>query len=166
MALKDLIPWRRKESLSLFDEEHPIAALRRQMDRLFEDFFRGFEIEPFWGFESRLGRFSPRVNVTETDDEIRVTAELPGLDEKDIEVTLDRDMLTIKGEKKQEHEEKKGNYYRMERTFGSFQRTIPLPAEVQEDKAEASFEKGVLTITLPKTEEAKSQKKRIEVKTS
>ena len=131
------------------------------MDSLFDNFYRGFDIGPF---ESRLGAFSPKVDVTENDKEIKISAELPGMDEKDIEVSLHNDMLTIKGEKKEEKEDKGKDYYRMERSYGSFLRTIPLPAEVETDKVEAKFKKGVLSITLPKTAKAVAETKKIAVK--
>jgi len=95
-----------------------------------------------------------------------VTAELPGLDEKDIEISISGDALILRGEKRQEEEEKGEDYYRMERRYGSFQRVIPLPCEVQVDKAEASYRKGVLTVELPKTPEAQSARKIIPIKTS
>ena len=164
MALRELLPWRKSEHEPA-RSEHPLVALHREMNRLFEDFFRGFELERFPALESMFGGFSPRVNVVEDDKEVRVTAELPGVTEKDVEVTLTQNTLTIKGEKKEEHEEKGKSYYRAERAYGTFQRVIPLPAEVEQDKAEATFKNGVLTIRLPKTEAAREQRKRIEIKT-
>jgi HSP20 family protein len=102
--------------------------------------------------------------VSETDKEIKVSAELPGMDEKDIDVSLTRDSLTIKGEKKQETEDKGEDYYRMERSYGSFTRSIPLPIEVDTDKVQATFKKGVLEITLPKTARAIQETRKIPVK--
>ena len=106
----------------------------------------------------------PRVDVSETNSEYEVKAELPGLEEKDINLQLANNVLNIRGEKKAEREEKDKNYYLAERSFGSFQRSIPLPTEVEEDRVQASFKSGVLTVRLPKSERAKSQAKRIEVK--
>ncbi len=143
------------------EELHPFSLLRREMNTLFDNFFRGFEIEPF---RSRLGVFNPRIDVKESDKDISVTAELPGLENKDIDVSLTRDSLTIKGEKKEEKEEKGKDYYRMERSFGSFNRTIPLPAEIDTDKVKAEFKKGLLIINLPKTEKAVKETKKIPVK--
>jgi HSP20 family protein len=137
------------------------ALLRQEMNTLFDNFSRGFEIEPFAG---RFGQFSPSVDIKESDKEIKVAAELPGLDDKDIEVSLGKDSLTIKGEKNEEKEDKGKNYYRMERSYGSFTRTIPLPAEIDTDKAKAEFKKGVLTVTLPKTARAIKETKKISVK--
>jgi HSP20 family protein len=131
------------------------------MDSLFDNFFRGFDLEPF---ESRAGGFSPKVDVFENDREITVSAELPGMDEKDIDVSLQDHVLTIKGEKKEEKEDKGKDYCRMERSYGSFVRTIPLPVEVETDKIEARFRKGVLSITLPKTAGAVQETKKIAVK--
>lgn len=161
MALKDLIPIR-KRSVPVRREESPFETLRREMDSLFDSFTRAFDIEPFW--ERRLGDFSPSVDVTENDKEVKVSAELPGMDDKDIEVSLSKDSLTIKGEKREEKEDKGKDYYRMERSYGSFSRTIPLPVEVDTDKAEATFKKGVLEIRLPKTAKALEERKKIAVK--
>lgn len=162
MAFRDLVPGSliKKDLASAPDERHPFALLRREMDELFDHFFRGFDIEPF---ENRVSGFTPRVNVTETDREINVSAELPGIDEKDIDVSLNNDILTLKGEKKEEKEDKGKDYYRMERSFGSFSRSIPVPAEVDTEKVTAKFRKGVLTITMPKTKKALEEKKKISI---
>ena len=158
MAITDLVPWRRQEPARR--EEDVLTTFERDMDRLFERFFRGGMLAPFG---ESWGAFSPSVDVVETDDEIKVSAELPGLDDKDIEVSLDRGVLTISGEKSEERKEQREDYYRAERTYGSFCRTIPLPTEVKEDEVEAVFQKGVLTITLPKAEVVEGRK-RISVK--
>lgn len=161
MAIKNLVPFGKKSVPIRRDEESPFVSLRREMDSLFDNFFRGFDMEPF---ESRLGGFSPRIDVTEDGNEIRISAELPGMDEKDIDLSIQNNMLTIKGEKKEEKEDKGKDYYRMERSYGSFVRTIPLPVEVDTDKVEAKFKKGVLSITLPKTAKAVAETKKISVK--
>lgn len=161
MAIKDMVPFGRKSVAARREQENPFALLRREMDSLFDNFFKGFELEPF---ESRTGAFSPKVDVTENEKEIRISAELPGMDEKDIDVSLQKDMLTIKGEKKEEKEDKGKDYYRMERSYGSFSRSILLPVEVETDKVEARFKKGVLSITLPKTAKAVAETKKIAVK--
>lgn len=143
---------------------NPFNAFRQEMDKLMESFFGGFDLRPF-GRKPEV--FTPRIDVVDTDKEIRVSAELPGLDEKDIDVSLTKESLTIKGEKKEEKEEKeeKGkDYYRSERSYGSFTRTIPLPLEVDAEKVSASFKKGVLTVTLPKTKQALSETKKVAVK--
>lgn len=156
---RDLVPFTRRSSER--NEESPFLSLQREINRTFDDFFNGFALEPFSSNEG----FVPAVDVKETDKEIQIQAELPGLDEKDVEVTVNKDFVSIRGEKKAEKEDKdeKKGYYRVERSYGSFSRTIPLPAEVDEDKAEAKYKKGVLKITLPKTEKAQKESKKIAV---
>jgi HSP20 family protein len=104
------------------------------------------------------------VDITENEKEIKLSAELPGMDEKDIDVSLQNNTLTIKGEKKEEKEDKGKDCYKMERSYGSFSRSIPVPVEVETDKVEAKFNKGVLSITLPKTAKAVAETKKIAVK--
>jgi len=130
MTFRDLVPFKKKGVSIRRDADNPFAVLRQEMEELFDNFFRGFELEPF--FDRRLSTFSPNVDVTEKDKEIEVSAELPGMDDKDIEVTLNNNSLTIKGEKKVEKEDKEKDYYRMERSYGSFSRTIPLPEGQQQ----------------------------------
>lgn len=152
---------------------HPLFGLRREIDRLFDDFFRGFplpgfgrslvDFDPFRRFESAFSVSVPHVDVTETDKHFEVTAELPGMDEKDIEVTLSDGRLTLKGEKKAEKEDKKKDYYLTERRFGSFNRSFRLPENVNESKIKATFKKGVLTITLPKKAKARTEGKKISI---
>ena len=162
MALWDIVPFGRKSVPVQREEESPFTVLKRRMDDLFEHFMHGFEIEPF---ESRvMATFSPRIDVTEDDKAIKVIAELPGMDEKDLDISLRGDTLTIKGEKREEKEHKGEDYYRMERSYGSFSRMIPLPSEVETDKVQAELKKGVLTVTLPKTMRAIEMAKKIPVK--
>lgn len=145
----------------------PFEALHRAMDRLFDDFTAGWGVSPARFFEPRgWSDLTPRVDVSETEKEVVVKADLPGMDEKDIGVELTGDTLTLKGEKKSESEEKGKHFYRMERSTGTFQRTLALPAEVDPAKVEATFKKGVLTVTLAKTTEAQEKVKKIEVKGS
>jgi HSP20 family protein len=164
MDFRDLIPFgreRRGVPVQRDRQEHPLEAFQREFNRLFEDFFRA----PAWaGGAEGMFAAAPSVDVKETDTEYEVSAELPGMDEKDVELTLADNLLTIRGEKKTEREEKDKNYYLSERSFGSFRRTIPLPAEVDEDKVEAHFRNGVLTVRLPKSAEAQARTRRIEVK--
>mgnify|MGYP005812607549 CR=1 FL=1 len=134
--------------------------LRREMDQLFEDFSNGF---PFRDADTSIG-ISTRMDVAETDDALTVTAELPGMDEKCVDVTLSGDMLVIKGEKKEEHEEKKKDYQLKERSWGSFERRIAVPFEADPANVRAVFKKGVLTVTVPKSAEAKTRTKKIEIK--
>jgi HSP20 family protein len=120
------------------------------MDRLLERFFG----EPV-GVERAIGRWTPHTDVTESKDSVNITAELPGLEAKDVEVSLVGDVLTLKGAKKEEKEEKDEHRHVVERTYGAFSRTVRLPAPVAADKIKATFKNGVLTVTLPKTEAAK-----------
>jgi len=149
---------------------HPFEAFRQEVDRLCEDFGRSFrpfgfgrrsELSPFWSFSADL---SPAVDVVDKGTSWQITAELPGLDEKNVEVTVADNILTIKGEKKEEKEEKRKGYYRSERSFGTFQRSFELPESVDQDKITASFQNGLLTLTLPKKPEAHRLEKKIEVK--
>ena len=137
-----------------------VSRLRREMDRLFEDFFG-----PRRGLPVPLeGEWAPPLDVAETADQVVVKAELPGMDPKDINITMTGDLLTIKGEKKSEREETKESYHLVERSYGSFARTVTLPAAVDADKIDAKYEKGVLTITCPKKEVVKP--KAIEIKSA
>jgi HSP20 family protein len=162
--MRNLVPWRRqsREMTTSQGTDDPFYGLWQDVNRVFDDFFSEGDMVP-----SRSGRaFSPTVDVVESDSAIEVMAELPGLDEKDVEISLGRDQLTIRGEKKQEREEKRQGFSRLERSYGSFSRTITLPHDlVDADKAEARFEKGVLTVKLPKQENAPQLSRRIPVKT-
>jgi len=166
MAITDLVPWKRKRGDIRMSRQYDdmFGSFYNEMHNLMDRFFGGFDIEPFSGSELVTGEFMPRIDVKENDKEIKVTAELPGMDENDIDVTLSDDSLTIKGEKKEETEDKSKGYYRTECRYGSFHRVIPLSAEVDEDEVKADFKKGVLKIRLPKTAEAQKSRKRIEIK--
>ena len=122
-----------------------------------------FDLQPFWSRESTWAA-APAVDVAETEKAYEITAELPGMDEKNIEVKFADGLLTITGEKKEEKEEKKKDYYLSERSYGSFQRSFQVPDSVDADKIEATFKKGVLTVTLPKTAAAQKAAKKIDVK--
>jgi HSP20 family protein len=164
MTFSNLIPWKSKEK-SLAPRSgtaDPFRQFQHEMDRLFEE-FRGFGLAQMAESEGGVG-WAPAVNMTEDEKEIRVTAELPGMDEKDIEVDFSHNTLTIRGEKKEEEKEESQNFYRMERRYGSFQRQIDVPREVEADKVEAEFKKGVLTVHLPKTKEARTNARKIQVK--
>jgi len=165
MAFSNLIPGKKKEQ-SLTRRGNgmdPFTRLQHEMDRLFQE-FRGSGLAPSEGFGGEMSAWAPAVNLTENEKEVRVTAELPGMDEKDVDVEISHNVLTIKGEKKEEHKEEEQNVYRMERRYGSFVRQIELPLEVESEKAEASFKNGVLTIHLPKSGEAQKNVRKIEVK--
>lgn len=152
MAMRDLIPWGRQETRAptLFRDENrdPVWSLRREMDRLFDDTFRTLGLTAP-GFARQMSW--PSLEVNETDNEVRVTAEVPGLSENDIELTVDDGVLTLRGERKAETQDKDRGY--SERFYGRFERRIALPGGVDEAKANASFENGMLTVTMPKAPE-------------
>lgn len=147
-------------SLRIFDNE---------MDRLFDNFFQGFGLSPhalgtrpLEGMTS--GILKPRLDLGATDKEYSISVEIPGVSEKDVSLELLHDTLIIRGEKKQEKEEKNKNFYRLERSYGSFQRTLSLPEDVDKDKVRADFKNGVLNITIPRRELPENQVKQIEIK--
>lgn len=144
---------------SVFQNEagSPFLALHREMNRLFDDAFRSFDTAALFG---RLPTW-PSLEVSETDSEVRVAAELPGLDENDVEVLLEDGGLTIRGEKKAEHEDKERQF--SERFYGRFERRIPLGFQAEQEKVSAAFNNGVLTVTVPKTAEAQKNTKRIPI---
>lgn len=185
MQVKDLIPWARGDKAPETKENgaNPIAQLQEEMNRVFENFWSRFArdtstvgstpypISGFGGIAFGGSGFpwngtTPRADVVETDDGYEVTVELPGLEQKDVEVTLTDDLLTVKGEKKVEREDSKKGYYLSERAYGAFHRAIPLPPGVDSDKAEAVFRNGVLTVKLPQSAEAKARVRRIDVKSA
>ena len=159
MSVRDLIPWNRSSRVPVRrgEERAPFLPLHREMNRLFDDVFRGFDVSPF-GFDHAWSW--PNLEVSETDKEVKVIAELPGLEEKDVEVTLSDGVLAIKGEKKTETEDKDRLF--SERYYGRFERRIPVE-DIEEDKVNASFRNGVLTVTLPRLPQAQRQAKRIPV---
>lgn len=148
----------------------PLDSLRREIDRLFHNFNLGSQFPFGRGFDFELPtlrsslELMPAVDVSEKEKAYEITAELPGMEEKDIEIKLSNGKLTIKGEKKEEKEERKKDYYMSERRFGSFVRSFQLPDGIDTAKIEASFAKGVLTVSLPKTAEAQESEKTIAVK--
>ena len=146
-------------------------SFRGEMDRLFDRFGfpslrRVFDIEPSWRSASSFNFSTPAIDMSEDDKAYKISAELPGIDPKDIDVSLSGDTLVLKGEKRQEKEEKDKNYPFSERSYGSFQRSFQLPSSVDRHKVAADFSNGVLTISLPKTAEAQKPQKKIEVKTA
>jgi HSP20 family protein len=158
MALRDLIPWNNgSRDLGLHrNEPNPFLALHREMNRLFDDTFRSFDVAPF----SSQGIGWPNVEVNETEKEVKVIAELPGLEEKDVNVELRDGLLTVSGEKKSETEDKERRF--SERYYGRFERSIPV-GDVDRDKVGASFKNGVLTVTLPRSPTAQQKVKRIAI---
>src|SRR5215475_10095288 len=144
----------------------PFSALRAEMDSLFDSFMGGLPAFSgmFGAGRDRSFALAPHIDVRESDKEIVVEAELPGIDEKDISLNLQDGVLTIRGEKKHEHDEEKENYRVMERRYGSFQRSLRLPDTVDEDKVEASFDNGVLKVRIPKRPEAVGKQRTIPMK--
>jgi HSP20 family protein len=157
MNVRELIPWNRSRDVTVRsgEEANPFVTLHPEMNRVFDNVFRGFDGAPF-DFDRSLGRTRawPNIEVSETDKEVKITADLTGLEEKDVEVELSNGVLAIKGEKKTETEDK-------ERLF-RFERRIPV-ADIEEDKVNASFRDGVLTVTLPKSALAQWHVKRIAI---
>ena len=163
LNVRELIPWSRSRDLAPGQRaEHPLAAMQREMDRMLDEFWRGFDL-PVWGRGERGGMIAPRIDIRETEEAIIVTAELPGLEEKDVEISLSETALLIRGEKKLERQEKERGYTYSERSFGSFERRIPLDAGIDGEHVTAAMANGVLTVTLPKTPEAQSKVRRIEI---
>ncbi len=136
------------------EEETPMLAIQNEMNRLFDEFFS--DAFPFSGqlASRRSADFLPRLDISETETEFKVSAELPGMEEKDIKIRLEKDVLLLSGEKKSEVEEKEKTYHRVERSYGSFERVIPFNTALDEEKVSAVFKNGVLTVTLPKAKEA------------
>jgi len=149
MKNSSLVPWSRRSELTGF---------RREMDRLLDRFFEGWPFRP----SGQEGEWAPSMDVSETAKEMIVKAEIPGMDPKDIDVSVRGDILTVSGKRKEEQEEKGENFHRIERSYGAFSRSIRLPAEVDAGKVNATCKDGVLKINLPKTKEAAVKK--IEVK--
>ncbi|MEJ2656370.1 MAG: Hsp20/alpha crystallin family protein [Desulfobacterales bacterium] len=146
----EIVPWKS------FGE---VSRLRREMDDLFNRIFGETSLSKI-----SFAKWQPLVDLSETDTHLIIKAELPGIEAKDVDVSITGDRLTIKGEKQQEKEEKEENRYRSERYYGGYERTIDLPVSIEEDKTEATFDKGILTITLPKVEKIK--KKQVKIKVS
>lgn len=167
MQISDLIPWGRHKDKTPSgegsDSANPLVSLQRDINHVFEDFWH--KVENGWtGRRDAMGMFGPSTDITETDKSVDVSVELPGMTQDDIDISLSHDALTIRGEKKIEHEEERKGVYMSERSYGSFYRTVPLPAGVDADKADATFKNGVLTVSLPKTPEAQAKIKHIPVK--
>lgn len=159
------------------DLQHPLLGLRHEVDSLFDNFFSSFSMGPFGrsGFEldpfRRIGRtltatheMIPSMDVRDTDKEIRITAELPGMDKKDLEITLSDGVLVIKGEKKEEMKEEKENSLLTERHYGSIYRSMHIPEGIDEANVDATFMNGVLSITLPKADMPKKEAMKVEIK--
>ena len=162
MGIRDLVPWTKGQQLAGRQETFdPFFTLHREMNRLFDDVFRGFGPLGRLGTPLMEGQFGwPRLELSETDKAVTVSAELPGLDEKDVQVDFANGVLAIKGEKKTETEDKDRRF--TERYYGRFERRVPVD-DVDEDKVSATFKNGVLTVTMPKAAQAQSKVKRIAI---
>lgn len=161
MNLRDLTPWHHDKAGT--GNAPAINELHREVDRVFDDFWRGFGSPSLFGGNGGAMALDVRVDTSEDEKAYHVTAELPGMSEKDVEVTFADNMLTISGEKKEEKEVKDENLHRRERSFGSFRRSFTLPSEVDEGKIAATFKDGVMTIDLPKTKTAQKKAKKITI---
>lgn len=162
MAMTDLIPWGRGRNVPAQSggDASPFLALHREMNRLFDDVFRGFDLAPLGDHLLERSMGWPNIEVSETDKDVKVAAELPGLEDKDVEVEFANGVLSIKGEKKTETEDTNRRF--SERYYGRFERRIPIE-NVDQDKVSAAFKNGVLTVTMPKLPEAQSKVKRIAI---
>jgi HSP20 family protein len=168
--MANLVPWRWGALRNLDDDRSfenfrtEMESLHRSIDRLFADAWGGSFAPSLLSETWTTGKIAPRLDVAEDDKAFHVTVELPGMNDKDVAVTVDDRMLTIRGEKKEEKEKKDKDVFRRERAYGSFRRTIELPGDVDSGKIEAKFKDGILTIDLPKTKEAQDRVKQIPVK--
>jgi HSP20 family protein len=163
MALRSLIPFGRSGNLARGEDTDPFTALRREVDRMFDDFTQGWALPATFRSD---GFISPKVDVAETDKGLELTAELPGIDEKDIDLELVEGVLTLKAEHKTEREEQdeKRKYHLVERSYGTFMRRFTLPFEADEDKVEARFDKGVLHVFVPRSAAARARSRKIAIR--
>ena len=162
MTLRNLVPALGRKNVSPSENYRPLSLFNEDCERAFDSFFRGFEIGSFLSDDRSL---RPNLKFSENEKEIKVTAELPGMGEDDVECTLSGNMLTVKGEKQEEKEEEKKGFYLKERHYGSFMRNFTLPENVDTDKLEAEVSDGVLRVFMPKCEK-KQKSRKIEVKKS
>jgi HSP20 family protein len=154
-----LRPFGRRSDVAVGDND-PFTSLRREMDRLFDSFGR----DVGWPAQgSRAAAMTPSVDVSESEGELKIDVDLPGVEEKDVDVAISDNVLTIKGEKKAEREEKKKDFHLVERSYGSFSRSLTLPFAVDPDQAKATFKNGVLSISLPKPPEVQAKAKKIAI---
>jgi len=157
-ARNSLAPWRHHGT-----EIRPFTDLQSEINNLFDGLWRGFDLEPLQSRTFAPNKFRPVVDVSETESSYEIRAELPGHEETDIELTLSDGALTLKGEKKSGHDEKKPDVHVSERSYGSFHRSFSLPQEADAGKIAAAFNNGVLTVTVPKTAAAQKQAKKISI---
>lgn len=167
MARTQLLSWRRDRAPAGLGRAHPSLVLRGDMDQLFDQLWQGFDFAPAFGWVAEdPSAWTPRITLSETEAAIRVDAELPGLTEKDFEVVLEGELLTLQGEKRSVQQSKGVEFRRVERRNGRFERTIALPCEVEAEKVSATYRHGLLSVTLPKMDAAKRGAREIEVRTS
>ena len=159
-----LNPIQKNKPVSLWGGGNSFQTLQQRINSLFSDFWGDSSLTAFKGSEGTFANFNPTIDVVDKGETFQVQAELPGLAEQDVEVTVEPQSVSIRGEKKFEKENKGKDYYHAERSYGVFSRVIPLPAEVLQDKAEATFKNGLLTVTLPKTPEAQSCCRKVAIK--
>jgi HSP20 family protein len=160
-----IAPWNHPSGINVRRENNPFSSLQNEINRVFEGFFNDFQspsLLPSAWIESQMA--TPVVDIFENEKSFKVEAELPGIQQDDVEVTINDNYLTIKGEKKASKEDKEDNYVRRERYYGSYQRTIALPETADADKAKATFKKGVLWIEIPKKKEAIKPSRKVEIK--
>lgn len=165
--MKALTPWFKKNlPVTQREGEYSLYSLQKEMNQLFHDFFREGDFSALAFSEDSFGDFSPRLDMHDSEKEFTVTVELPGMEEKDIQLKLAGDILTLSGEKHNEKVDDAKGHYKMERVYGSFSRSLLLPAEVQIEKCTASFKNGVLKVVLPKTRESEKTSKNIAITAS
>jgi HSP20 family protein len=166
MKIRDIVPWKSGARIPVRKERGPFAFLQRDINRLFDDFIGDLPVPSFLPLGERSAEFAPRINVEDLDDKLVITAELPGMEQADVNISLSDDGLTISGEKKQEKKSEESGRTYYEASYGSFQRVIPLEDfEIEEAQVEAKMTKGVLTITLPKRAPTRKPGKIIHIKT-
>lgn len=166
MTIRDLIPWKRTETQPVRnDESLYLRQMNNEIEKMFKTFFQSpWSLQPFEPMDDFLKGFNPDLEINETDKEFAISVELPGVDEKDIQLTLGNGILTISGEKKSETQEKSGRFYRTERSYGAFERQVALPQSVDEDHVNARFKNGVLTVSLAKREAGNKTNQKIEIR--
>lgn len=167
MTIKDLITRRDRTPAAIGRRDEVFSEFNHQMNRLFDDFFRDFNLVPSWETSMQpLEAFSPRLNISENEKELNISAELPGLERKDISIELEDNTLTISGERREEHEEKNRRWHRVEQSYGAFHRSVPLPSGVDAGAAKAEFKNGILKVTLPKLKKELDSRKTIDIKSA
>jgi HSP20 family protein len=153
-----LVRWKPAQELTQFPTD--ILSIQRSINKMFESFFHGGT----WDEELTPSLWTPAVDIAEKDDEFIIKVELPGVDKKDVRITTQNNVLTVRGEKKQEKETREASFHRVERSYGSFQRSFPLPGTIVGEKIQASYKDGILEVVVPKAEEAKARTIEVNVK--